>query len=119
MPHWVRIGNIFCAKLIQVLFSGPSLSDVGCTFKALTKESRDAIISECRVTASHFSPELMIRLLSKKYRVIEIPVNYKGRIGDSKITGGNVSRTIALGLRMIIFILVEAFRRMIRGVKNG
>lgn len=119
MPHWVRIGNILCAKLLQVLFSGPSLSDVGCTYKLMSSSARDAIISDCKVKGSHFSPELMIRLLSRKMKVIEIPINYKERVGDSKITGGNVPRTIALGIRMIIFILAEAIKKMTRGVKNG
>lgn len=113
MPHWVRFGNVVCAKLIQVLFSGPSLSDVGCTYKAFNREVRDAVIDDCKVKGSYFSPELIIRLLTGKFKIIEIPVNYRERVGQSKITGGNTRRTFFLGLRMFIYIFEQFGRKMI------
>jgi hypothetical protein len=104
MPHWVRFGNWVCAKAIEILFNGPCLSDVGCTYKLLTKSTIQAISDKLYVTGSHFSPHLMIECLLIKAKCIEIPVNYLPRTGESKITGGNVARTIRLGLRMFLFI---------------
>jgi glycosyltransferase involved in cell wall biosynthesis len=105
MPQWVRLGNVFCAKLIQLLFNGPSLSDVGCTFKLINRKSLNSILPLLNVHGSHFSPAFMILVLRQKIRCIEIPVSYKERIGASKITGGNASRTIKLGIVMFLYIL--------------
>jgi glycosyltransferase involved in cell wall biosynthesis len=105
MPRWVRFGNWFCAKLIEVLFVGPSLSDVGCTFKLINREALNFALPICVVKGSHFSPEFMINCLRSNKKVIEIPVNYKERVGKSKITGGNVPATIKLGIRMLFFII--------------
>ena len=109
MPRWVRFGNTMCAKLIEVFFNGPSLSDVGCTFKLIDRKTLDTILPDISVTVSHFSPELMIQILRKKVRCIEIPVQYKPRIGESKITGGNIPATIRLGFIMFFFIIKERF----------
>jgi glycosyltransferase involved in cell wall biosynthesis len=106
MPHWVRFGNWICAKEIEILFSGPSLSDVGCTFKLVNRVALEFALQACRVKGSHFSPEFMIHCLRSKSRVIEIPVNYKKRVGKSKITGGNTPATIKLGIHMFLFIII-------------
>ena len=104
MPHWVRIGNWICAKELEVLWRGPSLTDVGCTYKLLHRKSIEAIEQNLKVEGSHFSPHLMIECLRKKLRVIEIPINYYPRVGNSKITGGNNLRTIRLGAMMFFYI---------------
>jgi glycosyltransferase involved in cell wall biosynthesis len=109
MPRWVRFGNTLCAKMIELLFNAPSLSDVGCTFKLIDRPALDMIISELSVKGSHFSPHFMIRVIRKKVPCIEIPVQYKPRIGRSKITGGNVIATVRLGLVMFFYILKERF----------
>jgi hypothetical protein len=42
--------------------------------------------------------------LKQKLRIIEIPVNYRGRVGESKITG-SLRGTLRTGFRMIALIL--------------
>jgi len=42
--------------------------------------------------------------LRKKLAIIEVPVNYRGRIGESKITG-SMKGTLKTGFRMIGLIL--------------
>lgn len=119
MPRWVRFGNWFCAKLIEILFDGPSLSDVGCTFKLINRRVLDFALPACTVKGSHFSPEFMINCLRSKKRVIEIPVNYTKRVGQSKITGGNIPATVKLGLRMLFFILFKFIQLNFWKRKNG
>ena len=46
----------------------------------------------------------MILALQRGLRVIEVPVNYRGRIGESKITG-TLKGTLRTGLAMIGLIL--------------
>jgi hypothetical protein len=51
---------------------------------------------------------MVILALRKRLRVIEIPVNYRGRIGESKITG-SFSGALGTGLRMIGLIVRYRF----------
>ena len=46
----------------------------------------------------------MIAALKHGVRVIEVPVNYRGRVGLSKITG-SLRGTLRTGFRMIALIL--------------
>ncbi len=66
MQFYLRIGNILVAKILEYLFFGPTLSDVGCTFKLISKKSYDSIKNNLKVIGSEFQPELMINLILKK-----------------------------------------------------
>jgi glycosyltransferase involved in cell wall biosynthesis len=106
MPYPVRLGNVLAAKLLEFLFNGPSLTDVGCTYKLINRNAYEKIKDNFFVRGSHFSVEFMIRVLQKRIRCVEIPVHYKKRAGISKITG-SMLRAAKLGMRMIVFILKE------------
>src|SRR6185369_1605335 len=43
MPFSVRIGNWAMAKCLEVLHNGPTLTDVGCTYKLLNRKSLEDI----------------------------------------------------------------------------
>jgi len=105
MNWFLRMGNVFVAKLMELLFGGPALTDVGCTMKLIKREAYDKIKDKFTVKGSHFSPEFMIICLTSGLKCIEIPVNYCPRVGDSKITGKNFWAAFKLGLIMILFIL--------------
>ena len=109
MDWFLRIGNVAVAKLLEYLHNGPCLTDVGCTFKMIKAEALAKIINSFRVGRSHFSPEFMILCIRNQLRCIEIPVSYKKRIGQSKITS-NSWKSFKLGLRMIMLILQCRFR---------
>jgi glycosyltransferase involved in cell wall biosynthesis len=100
MGWFLRIGNWVVAKLIQVLYDGPSLTDCGCTLRLIRRSALEQIGERFTVGGSHFLPEMVILSLKSHLRVIEIPVNYCGRVGDSKITG-TLKGTLATGVRMI------------------
>jgi glycosyltransferase involved in cell wall biosynthesis len=104
MGWFLRMGNIVVAKMVEYLFNGPSLSDCGCTLRLINRQALQRILDKLTVTASHFLPEMVILALQNGLRVIEIPVNYRGRIGESKITG-NLKGAIRTGVNMIRLIL--------------
>jgi glycosyltransferase involved in cell wall biosynthesis len=104
MGWFLRVGNLLVAKMIQILYGGPSLSDCGCTMRLTHREALAKIQDEMTVGGSHFLPEMVILGLKKKLRVIEVPVNYRRRVGESKITG-TLSGTLQTGFRMIGVIL--------------
>ena len=104
MGWFLRQGNWVVAKMVQLLFDGPSLSDCGCTMRLTHRAALAKILDEMTVGASHFLPEMVILALKKNLKIIEVPVNYRGRIGESKITG-TLKGTLRTGFRMIGTIL--------------
>ena len=87
MGWFLRVGNWAVAKLIQILHDGPSLTDCGCTLRLIRRSALEQIADQFTVGGSHFLPEMVILALKGGLRVIEVPVNYRGRVGESKITG--------------------------------
>ena len=61
-------------------------------------------IDDLTVGGSHFLPEMVILGLKRGLRIIEVPVNYRDRIGESKITG-SFKGTVRTGVNMIILAL--------------
>jgi len=104
MGWFLRVGNWSVAKLLQVLHGGPSLSDCGCTLRLTHRGAVERFRGELTVGGSHFLPEMVILALRKRLRVIEIPVNYRGRIGESKITG-SFKGAVRTGVNMILLAL--------------
>ena len=104
MGWFLRWGNWIVAKMIQVLYGGPSLTDCGCTFRLTHRTALARILDDLTVGGSHFLPEMVIVALKRGLRIIEVPVNYRGRIGESKITG-TLKGTLRTGFRMIALIL--------------
>ena len=109
MGWFLRVGNWTVAKMIQFLYDGPSLSDCGCTLRLTRREALVQILPQLTVGGSHFLPQMVIAGLKNGLRVIEVPVNYRGRVGDSKITG-TLRGTLRTGFRMIALIVGSRFR---------
>ncbi len=108
MGWFLRVGNVFVAKMLQIMYGGPSLSDCGCTLRLIRRDALKIFQDELRVGGSHFLPEMVIFALKHHLKVIEIPINYRGRVGDSKITG-NFKGALRTGLKMIALIWRSKF----------
>jgi glycosyltransferase involved in cell wall biosynthesis len=108
MGWFLRMGNWTVAKMLQLLYGGPSLSDCGCTLRLTHRAAIQQIEGSLTVGGSHFLPEMVILALKRRLKIIEVPVNYRGRVGESKITG-NLKGTLTTGFRMIGLILKYRF----------
>jgi glycosyltransferase involved in cell wall biosynthesis len=104
MGWFLRVGNWTVAKLIQVLYDGPSLSDCGCTLRLTHRSALARFADDLTVGGSHFLPEMVILGLKRGLRIIEVPVNYRSRIGESKITG-SFTGAVRTGVNMIVLAL--------------
>lgn len=113
MPFPVRVGNWAMAKFLEVLYNGPSLSDVGCTYKLISRDVYNKIKGFFPLSdgGGRFSPELMIWILKKGFYPIEIPVLFKARVGESQYTG-NIWRAAKLGFKMIPLIIAYRFKKI-------
>lgn len=104
MGIFLRVGNWVVAKMLEFLFNTPSLSDCGCTMRLICRSAALQIQEHLTVGVSHFLPEMVILSRLVGIRMVEIPVNYRGRLGISKITG-SFKTTVKVGLRMTELIL--------------
>ncbi len=111
MNWFLRVGNWTVAKFLEYLHNGPCLTDVGCTMKLIKRESYEEIKNKLSVGSNHFSPEFMIISIRSKLKCVEIPVNYKERIGESKITS-NFWKSFKLGMKMVFLIIKYRFKKI-------
>lgn len=110
MPFSVRFGNWAVAKVLEVLHNGPTLTDVGCTYKLISRQALEKIIPLFPLSegGGKWSPEFMIWTIKKGFNPIEIPVMYKPRVGISGYTG-SVWKAAKLGFKMLPMILKYRF----------
>ena len=106
MGWFLRIGNVVVAKLLQVLYGTCSLSDCGCTFRLMSREAVTAISPRLHVGKSHFLSNVIIAARHAGLSMIEIPLSYRGRLGESKITG-NLSGVFSTGFAMISLMITS------------
>lgn len=109
MGWFLKFGNWSVAKLMQVLYNTNSLSDVGCTFRLITKEGLKKIENSFKIKSNFFGPEMMLLTKFHGLKFLQIPINYKDRIGESSVTGSLI-KAFKLGLQMIWLILTFKFR---------
>ena len=100
MGWFLRIGNMAVAKYAELLFNTNQLTDVGCTMRLLRRSAYEEMEPRFTVTGSHFGVEMMVLSFLLGHRVIQVPVNYRERVGVSSVTG-SMATAIRVGLRMI------------------
>ena len=100
MGLFLKWGNWAVAKLTEVLFNTVYLSDVGCTYRVLTRDAIDRLRPEFRSTGSAFGYEMMLLTVEQRLPLVQVPVKYQPRVGESSVTG-NKMKAFWLGLDMI------------------
>jgi len=100
-------GNLLMAKILQLrfvnakFFGRTRFTDVGCTMRAIKKDSLERIIGKLNIGGHHFAPHMTMMALQSGLKVVEVPVNYRRRIGISKGAGGNRVLAMKTGIRML------------------
>lgn len=104
MAGFLRWGNWAVAKMIEALYNTTHLSDMGCTYKLLSRATADYVATHMKVGGSHAGAEVMLLTIRSGARFVEVPVNYLPRVGVSSVTG-DPRAAIAVGLAMIGLVL--------------
>lgn len=113
MKGVLRLGNIALAKIMQILYSPwTTLSDCGCTFRVINSKSLKLINSKFNVGGSFFLSEFTVLSLLANLSIIEIPVSYSERVGESKITG-SLNKSIVVGLQMFKIVIIYRFKKIV------
>lgn len=108
MGPFLRWGNWAVAKMTELLFNTTILTDMGCTYRLFHREALQRIRPHLTIGGSHFGPQLLMEVIAHGIPFIEIPVNYRRRVGESSVTG-DLWKAFRLGLRMITLVLSYRF----------
>ncbi|HOL34562.1 MAG TPA: glycosyltransferase family 2 protein, partial [bacterium] len=111
MGAFLKWGNWAVAKLLEFLYNTTTLTDVGCTMRLIKRHLYEKVKPYFSVGTQHFGPELTILVAKRGMKFIEIPVNYKPRIGKSSVTG-SFRKSLVLGLKMIWLIISYRFKKL-------
>jgi glycosyltransferase involved in cell wall biosynthesis len=110
LPWHALFGNRLAASLIRLLF-GVKISDLG-PFRAVRADVLRALALE--EPTYGWAVEMILKGAVAGFRIVEVPVSYYPRIGESKISG-TAKGTIGAGW----FILSRIVRHYFRGRKAG
>lgn len=105
-----RISDVLYGKIISLLYLSPPVTDVGCTLRLTTKEAWAKIAKHCTSDSALFATEWILEAAKNKIRFIQIPVNFKPRIGHSTYTG-TLAKQIFWGLVIFLLIFKKRFFR--------
>lgn len=103
MGRFLRWGNWAVAKMTELLFNTTLLTDMGCTLRLFERRAIDRIRPHLTIGGSHFGPQLLLEVVAHGIPFVEIPVNYRSRVGESSVTG-SFWKAFKLGVRMIALV---------------
>jgi glycosyltransferase involved in cell wall biosynthesis len=113
MGALLRWGNWGVAKLMEFLFNSTNLTDVGCTMRLIRRDALARLADDFTIGGSAFGPEMMLLSLLHGMRIIQVPVNYLPRVGESSVTG-DLRKAVLLGLSMIGLVMRYRLRSWLR-----
>ena len=99
MGWFLKWGNWGVAKWVEALYNTTSLSDVGCTFRVMTRAHAEHLLEHSTLDGSAYGLEMLLLTAKSSTKMVQVPVNYHPRVGESSVTG-ELRKTIPLGLEM-------------------
>ena len=107
LSTFMYYGNLFAGKLLEAKYLGATtITDLGTTYKLIHKAALLRLLDNVTPRINlEFNAYFLDTALALGISVLECPITFHARVGESK--GGNVSNTRALkvGLRMIAGIV--------------
>ncbi|MFT7619568.1 MAG: glycosyltransferase involved in cell wall biosynthesis [Planctomycetota bacterium] len=110
----LRWGNVAAAKILELLWyipHEPRLTDVGCTYRAIWKDTYAKIQPGLTEAGPGFSPEMICECLRHGVRVIEVPVSYHAREGGESAHSGGIRAVCRTAAKMFACIFRKRLSR--------
>lgn len=98
-------GNRFSTKLIKLIWNY-SFTDLG-PFRAIKYSA--LIAMNMKDKNYGWTVEMQIKAAKLKLKCVEVPVSYRKRIGESKVTG-TVSGSVKAGVKILWVIFISIFK---------
>ncbi len=114
MTFIIRMANVLWAKILQMLWfftNETRFTDVGCTYRALWKETHMKIRAGLRGVGPEFSPEMMAEGLRQQVKIVEIPVKYFQREGGESKHSVSYYHLVRTALKMLRTIIRKRLER--------
>jgi hypothetical protein len=111
MDHFFTWGNMAVAMLLRLRFwdgrhLGPAgLMDVGCTYRVIRRDALERILPDLVVGGNTFSPHMLLVAIARDLLVVEIPIRFRRRVGQSKGASQSLWKGLSIGLAMIWHIM--------------
>lgn len=107
LSTFMYYGNLFVAKLLEAKHLGRStLTDVGTTYKLCRRNVLQALLPHLRPDINlEFNAHFLDTALANSFFVIECPITFHPRVGESKGGNTNNARALKVGSRMMLGIL--------------
>jgi glycosyltransferase involved in cell wall biosynthesis len=105
MPPHAVFGNWLTGRLVRLLF-GVRITDLG-SFRAIRR--KDLLALDMQERTYGWPVEMIVKAAKRGYRIHEVPVTHRKRIGKSKVAG-----TLMGSLKAAYFILFTTFRYAFR-----
>jgi glycosyltransferase involved in cell wall biosynthesis len=109
LSSFMYYGNIFVGKLLEAKHLGRStITDVGTTYKLCRRDALVRFLPALRPSINlEFNAHLLDTALRERLLLVECPITFHPRVGESK--GGNVNnaRALKVGFRMMLGIITD------------
>lgn len=99
-------GNWLATRLMRLFFRS-KFTDLG-PFRAITYTKLLDLNMEDKTYG--WTVEMQLKALRQKYSYVEVPVKYRNRIGDSKVSG-TIKGTIFAGVKILSWIFKYSFKK--------
>jgi hypothetical protein len=107
LTTFMYYGNFFVGKLLEAKHFGKgTFTDVGTTYKILRRDALRKLLPALNPAINlEFNAHFLDTALSGNVALLECPITFHARVGESK--GGNVNdfRAVKVGLRMIFGLI--------------
>lgn len=131
LDYFFSWGNLFISLLLRLRFWEPQflgvakLTDVGCTYRVIRREALNRILPDLVVGGNHFSPHMILVALAHNLSIVEVPVTFRKRVGESKGASQSILKGLEVGLQMIWHIITyrrrkgQCFATNVRGDRSA
>lgn len=105
MTFYKRLGDVLLGKLVTFLFLCSPLTDLGCTLRITTKKAWKKVEKEAQGADGIFATEWVLAAAKNNVKFMEIPINYKARVGESLFVSNQYTKGTIWGIRKLYYIL--------------
>lgn len=99
-----KFANVMVAKVAEVLFNTNALTEVGCTYKLFHREVLRELEPHWQTRDALFATELLLLVVSRRIKFVEIPIAFNERVGESSLTR-RWYHLVRWGMKIFLFIV--------------